>query len=700
MSTIKKILLSSLVIFLAFGVKIYASTIPASPANFETSLVSPIGATDTSMTLVSGTLANGSSLSGYTCFTVDSGTPTLEFICGTASGTSITSLVRGVDTVDGKTSVAALEFSHRRGADVKITDFPAFSIVRNIANGTDTFPNILSYGSDPSFTTGTQIIDKTYVDNSLSGGTALLGITNDTSTNATMYPVWVTANTGNLPIKVSSTKLSFNPSTGLLSSIGFSGSTLTLGGATSSAVLTLPSGTSSAGTSPLKFTSGTLLSTPESGAVEFNGTHFYGTISGVRYQLDQQSAASGLTVGTSVITGGSSGNVFYNNGGVLGEMTTSGSGTGLALTNSPTITTPSFTNGLKIGGSATSGTILIGNGTNYVPSTNTFPNASATAGKIIKSDGTNWVASTETYPAPGSNGNIMQSDGTNWTSVVASNALSANVQTFGSSVSNGSFTWTKPTGAKSVTVYVVGGGSGGSSGSAGTDGSGGGGGAYTTKSFDASILGSTVTINVGAGGSAGSAGVVSSFGTWIKAGGGNVGAGGGSLGNAVPVATTTSGIGGQGGQANGNAEYGGGGGAGGGSGAASPTNSGGSSIYGSGGGGGGGGGQSGSSPSYAGSAGGTSGSYTNGGGGTFGAGTSGSSVGNPGTAGSTGATLGTICGAGGGGGGGGSGSFSGGAGGAGGFPGGGGGGGGDSYSGTGGAGGAGANGEVVVITYF
>jgi hypothetical protein len=59
---------------------------------------------------------------------------------------------------------------------------------------------------------------------SLSVGTATnavnIGITDDTSTNATMYPVWVTANTGNLPAKVTSTKLSFNPSTGILTATG------------------------------------------------------------------------------------------------------------------------------------------------------------------------------------------------------------------------------------------------------------------------------------------------------------------------------------------------------------------------------------------------------------------------------------------------------------------------------------------------
>lgn len=50
-----------------------------------------------------------------------------------------------------------------------------------------------------------------------------IGITNDTTTNATMFPLWVTANTGNLPAKVTSTKFTFNPSTGTAASTIFSG---------------------------------------------------------------------------------------------------------------------------------------------------------------------------------------------------------------------------------------------------------------------------------------------------------------------------------------------------------------------------------------------------------------------------------------------------------------------------------------------
>ena len=47
-----------------------------------------------------------------------------------------------------------------------------------------------------------------------------VAITDDTSTAAEMYLSWVTTTTGNLPMKVSSTKLKFNPSTGVLTATG------------------------------------------------------------------------------------------------------------------------------------------------------------------------------------------------------------------------------------------------------------------------------------------------------------------------------------------------------------------------------------------------------------------------------------------------------------------------------------------------
>ena len=51
-------------------------------------------------------------------------------------------------------------------------------------------------------------------------------ITNDTTTNATRYLTWVTATSGNLPIYISSTKCTFNPSTGNLTSTLYNGFSL------------------------------------------------------------------------------------------------------------------------------------------------------------------------------------------------------------------------------------------------------------------------------------------------------------------------------------------------------------------------------------------------------------------------------------------------------------------------------------------
>jgi hypothetical protein len=56
------------------------------------------------------------------------------------------------------------------------------------------------------------------------GNSTNIGITDDTSTNATFYPVISSATTGNVAQKVSSTKLTFNPSTGLLTSTDYNSS--------------------------------------------------------------------------------------------------------------------------------------------------------------------------------------------------------------------------------------------------------------------------------------------------------------------------------------------------------------------------------------------------------------------------------------------------------------------------------------------
>lgn len=101
----------------------------------------------------------------------------------------------------------------------KVSTWGTAGIVTNAVTAT-TFTGALSGNA----TTATSATSATNATNSTN-----VGITDDTSTNATMYPVWVTANTGNLPSKVSSTGITWNPSTALLTATNgsFAAATIT-----------------------------------------------------------------------------------------------------------------------------------------------------------------------------------------------------------------------------------------------------------------------------------------------------------------------------------------------------------------------------------------------------------------------------------------------------------------------------------------
>lgn len=131
-------------------------------------------------------------------------------------------------------------------ANFFLTDDTPFGLYLNVGSSPETvfqadtttgavdFPNPVSLQEQltSTVTTGTApfVVASTTLVANLHAATAdaatavtNVGITNDTTTNATMFPLWVTANTGNLPAKVTSTKFTFNPSTGTASSTNFAG---------------------------------------------------------------------------------------------------------------------------------------------------------------------------------------------------------------------------------------------------------------------------------------------------------------------------------------------------------------------------------------------------------------------------------------------------------------------------------------------
>ncbi len=146
------------------------------PAVFETYLATQQSTSDTTLTLASGSLRDGKSLSGYACLTIDSNTASLEYECGTVSGTSMTAIQRGLDATTGTTTVASLIFAHRRGADVKVTDYPSLTILTNQMNGTQAIfaSTGLLYESHPCVvgSATTTICDKNYIDAQVSAGAA------------------------------------------------------------------------------------------------------------------------------------------------------------------------------------------------------------------------------------------------------------------------------------------------------------------------------------------------------------------------------------------------------------------------------------------------------------------------------------------------------------------------------------------------
>jgi len=170
----------------AFG----AISIPSAPYLFQTTLSAAISSTENSMALVNGTLKDGTSLTGYQCFTVDTGTALAEYICGTASGTAITGLLRGINPLNPAATSTALAFAHRRGADVRISDFPILQVLKRLNDGTDSFPSRISLDSTIATSTFTtyNLVNKQYVD-----GVALQGSPTATTTTAGVVQIGTTA---------------------------------------------------------------------------------------------------------------------------------------------------------------------------------------------------------------------------------------------------------------------------------------------------------------------------------------------------------------------------------------------------------------------------------------------------------------------------------------------------------------------------
>lgn len=124
------------------------AAIPTVVADYSDSLATRIPSTATSFTLTRGTDTQGRSLSGFYGFVIDS-----EYFTANCVATACTVVARGVDVVDGETEVTALKTEHRRGALVKITNFPQLAILSRILNGQESASSTFMIGDGSTTTT-------------------------------------------------------------------------------------------------------------------------------------------------------------------------------------------------------------------------------------------------------------------------------------------------------------------------------------------------------------------------------------------------------------------------------------------------------------------------------------------------------------------------------------------------------------------
>lgn len=155
-----------------------------------------------------------------------------------------------------------------------------------------------------------------------------------------------------------------------------------------------------------------------------NGYILTSTTGGVTSWSNPTALGIDLDVGTTVITGGTTGRVLYNNAGVLDEysvipLANGGTNANLTASNGGIFYSTASAAAI-LSGTATAGQMLR-SGASGAPSwsTATFPSTATTTGTILRADGTNWVATTATYPATTTINRILYSSANNTISEIS-----------------------------------------------------------------------------------------------------------------------------------------------------------------------------------------------------------------------------------------------------------------------------------------
>ncbi len=190
--------------------------------------------------------------------------------------------------------------------------------------------------------------------------------------------------------------LGTDPSTMSSANITISSINTGISQTTPTAKLHISGGTATANTAPIKIDSGTALTTPEDGVLEYHTSHLYFTIGSTRYQLDQQSAT---------VADGDKGDITVSSSGTVWTIDA------LAVTNAKIndVSFAKITNGTlaaNLTGTMVNSGVLVFN-YNSGSSALFLDDANSTA-SMFSEDGTQYVSTSNTSVAIGSGTTQME----------------------------------------------------------------------------------------------------------------------------------------------------------------------------------------------------------------------------------------------------------------------------------------------------
>lgn len=150
---------------------------PKVVAHFETQLVNKIDSSSSTMELSSVSTPAGNLGAGTYGFVIEEESASRrEYVIGTLSGSTLTFTHRDLSPTDATTTDASGDTdrqSHRKGASVKLTNFPILLLIQRVLEGTDQLDADapLEYDATASITGNNMLATKAYVDAVVNGGT-------------------------------------------------------------------------------------------------------------------------------------------------------------------------------------------------------------------------------------------------------------------------------------------------------------------------------------------------------------------------------------------------------------------------------------------------------------------------------------------------------------------------------------------------